>query len=261
MTPRTARLTPVSRVVRSVLARVDREEQARRALTRVREARAAFHAEWRRILRDDHATHVLVAALLGPESNFIDVGAHAGEVLEIACRVAPHGHHIAYEPLPEFHGRLVARFPGCDVRQAALADATGSAAFTYVVDRPAVSGLRARADLAGGGPTRRIEVRTERLDDVLPEGYVPRLLKIDVEGAELQVLRGAEETLRRHRPFVLLEHGLAAASYGTRAEDVFDILAGAGLRLFDLDGEGPFTRDGFAAAAGAQLWNFLGVPA
>jgi hypothetical protein len=61
-----------------------------------------------------------------------------------------------------------------------------------------------------------IIVRTERLDRSLPAGYVPAVIIIDVEGAEQQVVEGALETIRRHQPIVVFEHGLGAADhYGT----------------------------------------------
>ncbi len=59
-------------------------------------------------------------------------------------------------------------------------------------------------------------MRTERLDDALPDGLVPRLIKVDVEGAEMLVLRGAQRTIARHRPSILFEHGIGAADrYGS----------------------------------------------
>ena len=96
-------------------------------------------------------------------------------------------------------------------------------------------------------------MRTERLDDALPSGYVPALLKIDVEGAELEVLRGGGETIARHRPVVVFEHGAGSADhYGTAPADVWELLDGAGLRVSGLDGAGPFSlaefEDQFARA-------------
>jgi Methyltransferase FkbM domain len=108
---------------------------------------------------------------------------------------------------------------------------------------------------------RQIAVQTERLDDVLDDSYVPTLIKIDVEGAELGVLRGAVETLHRHRPVVVFEHGLGGADlYDTHPTELFDLLDGAGMRIFDLDGVGPYSCEQFEATFVEPIWNFLAAP-
>jgi len=228
----------------------------------VREARSAFSPLERRELRDEHALHVVLAAVLREDSNAIDVGANEGAVLESIVRLAPRGQHIAFEPVPQLHEQLVAQFPTAEIRRAALSNTAGMTSFNHVIGAPAYSGLRERGDLpAGANEVRQIEVKTERLDDVLADGPAPTLVKIDVEGAELSVMQGAIETLRRHRPFVLFEHGAGGADvYGTHPNEVFDLLRGVGLRIFDLDGSGPYSRERFEATFAEPIWNFLAAP-
>lgn len=250
------------RAAQASAARLGREEQARELAGRLREARSAFDPAGRRELRDEHALQVVLAAVLREGSNAIDVGANEGAVLESIVRIAPGGRHIAFEPIPDLYERLTARFPDVDVRRVALSDAAGDAAFAHVLDAPAYSGLRERGDLpAGAGEVRRIEVRTERLDDLLGEDYAPALVKIDVEGAELAVMQGAALTLERHRPFVLFEHGAGGADlYGAQPQQVYDLLDGVGLRIFDLDGAGPYSRERFQETFTEPIWNFLAAP-
>jgi FkbM family methyltransferase len=251
------------RSARSSIIRLGREEQARRLVGRVREARSAVDPGLRRGLRDDHAMRIVLATVLHADSNAIDVGANEGLVLESIVRAAPAGDHIAYEPIPGLQERLQRRFPSVDVRRAALYDAAGTVPFTHVLDESTRSGLRRRTDLqVGPDRLREIQVRTERLDDALAGDYRPALIKIDVEGAELGVLRGAAATLERHRPFVLFEHGVGGADlYGAHPADVFDVLDCAGLRIFDLDGEGPYSRARFEETFTEPIWNFLAAPA
>ena len=248
---------------KSVVARSGREDQARALLGRVREARSAFDPDMRRVLRDEHAMRVALATALRHDGNAIDVGANQGDTLELILAVAPAGRHIAYEPIPGLAADLTARYPGVDVRNAACSDEAGDAEFTHVVNAPAMSGLRQRQDLpAHAGEVERIPVRLDKLDDALPDGYVPALIKIDVEGAELLVMRGAAETLARHRPFVIFEHGIGGADlYGSKPGEVWDLLDGAGLRIFDLEGDGPYSRDRFEAVFAEPIWNFLAAPA
>ena len=248
---------------RAAVVRLGREEQARELVGRVREARATFDVSARRELRDEHAMLMVLATVLREDSTAIDVGANEGAVLESIVRIAPRGRHVAFEPIPHLHESLVGRFPGVDVRRAAVSDTAGTAEFTHVPDAPAYSGLRQRGDLpAGAEQVEQVSVQTERLDDVLEHGPVPALVKIDVEGAEFGVMQGAVETLQRHRPVVLFEHGAGGADlYGTRPTQVFDLLDDVGLRIFDLDGSGPYSRDRFEATFNEPIWNFLAAPA
>jgi FkbM family methyltransferase len=252
----------LKRSARASAIRLGQERQARELIGRFREARSAFDPPLRQELRDEHALRIILAAVLRADSNAIDVGANEGAVLESVVRIAPAGRHIAFEPIPDLHARLVARFPDVEIRPVALSDVAESTELFHVLDAPAYSGLRQREDLpSSAGNVRRIPVRTERLDDVLEDGYVPALLKIDVEGAELNVLRGATETLHRHRPFVVFEHGVGGADlYGAHPTEVFDLLHDAHLRIFDLEGTGPYTRERFQETFTAPIWNFLAAP-
>jgi FkbM family methyltransferase len=226
------------------------------------EVRQLMSVAARRDARDRHAMRVLIATALGANDSAIDVGAHSGAVLAEVVRVAPGGRHIAYEPLPAFADVLRRRFPQVEVREAALSDQNGKSRFVHVADAPEYSGLKERTYPGyENSPRHELEVRIERLDDVLPEDFRPALIKIDVEGAELQVMRGATDTLRRHLPIVVFEHGIGASDrYGSRPEDVHELLVSdLGMRIFDLDGEGPYTRDKFVDVFPAPIWNFVAL--
>src|ERR1700722_3565345 len=253
----------LKRGARAAATRLGKEAQAQRLLGRFREARMTFDPHQRRELRDDHATRVILSSVLRANSNAIDVGANEGAVLEAIVQLAPQGHPLPSEPIPELCERLAARFPTVDVRCAAASEVPGRTEFSPVSGAPAYSGLLQRGSLpADAGEVRRISVLVERLDDVTDPEYVPALLKIDVEGAELGVLRGAAEMLERHRPFVLFEHGAGGADlYGTHPNDVFDLLDTVGLRIFDLDGGGPYSRVRFEDTFAEPIWNFLAAPA
>ncbi|MGH2839204.1 MAG: FkbM family methyltransferase [Solirubrobacteraceae bacterium] len=192
--------------------------------------------------RDNRHLAAMLAAILRPDSSAIDIGANVGDVLGTIVRLAPHGHHIAFEPIPALAERLARAYPSVDVHASAASDHGGTATFQWIEALPATSGLRLRADNTRE-PTA-IEVPLERLDDVVE--VAPAFLKIDVEGGEEAVLRGAQETLERHRPVVAFEHGTpAAAAFGTTPDVIYELLAAPGLRVFDMDGEGPLSRDEF----------------
>lgn len=147
----------------------------------------------------------LFEAHVAPGATVLDVGAHVGYyTLLSAVLTGPTGRVLAFEPNPAnaaFLRRHVA-INGLDnvrVEQAAVSDAEGTARFDF----GSGSGTGRLADSGA------IEVRTVTVDGVCAEhGLVPAALKIDVEGAEAAVLRGAAATLERARPVVFLStHG------------------------------------------------------
>src|SRR3954452_2022221 len=152
----------------------------------------------RRDRRDMRHLRLLLAFSLRADDSCVDIGAHDGAVLRDLVRYAPAGRHIAFEPLPELVDLLRRDFPMVDVRQMALADHAGEVTFHRVARRPTRSSLHPLGHDAG--ELEDLTVRTETLDAGLPTGFTPRVIKIDVEVAEEQVLRGAERTLGEHRP-------------------------------------------------------------
>jgi FkbM family methyltransferase len=218
-------------------------------------------ASVRRDRLDNAALRTLLAAHLDTDSNCVDVGANIGGVTERIVELAPDGQHYSFEPLPQLAAELRARYPQIHVVECALSDRSGTRDFTFVKSRPGYSGFRERSY-----PAREeleiLQVKVERLDDVLPADYAPALIKIDVEGAELEVLRGGLETIRRFKPLVVFEHGLGAADYyDTSPEEIFELFAAAEMRIFDLDGGGPYTREQLSRSfAEAARWNYFARP-
>jgi FkbM family methyltransferase len=202
--------------------------------------RSSVPSRYRDAVRTNQQIRVLLAAELRADSNCLDIGSYRGDVLREMVRRAPLGHHIAWEPLPYMASALRRRFPTVEIREAAVSDHVGRAEFSNVRSRPTYSGLRLRPD-APSRDVQSINVRTETVDGVLPMDFVPHLVKIDVEGALVQVLSGALNMLTQHRPIVLFEYGhLARQTYGTTFDDVYQLLHDeCRLGIYDLYGYGP----------------------
>ena len=111
---------------------------------RLRSIRATLHPLYRQQRVDNHNLRLLLQSTLTAYSHCVDVGAYRGRVLKEIVRVAPHGCHIAYEPLPHLHKYLVDHFPAVEVRLAAVSNEQGQTTFTYVKNIPARSGLHER---------------------------------------------------------------------------------------------------------------------
>jgi FkbM family methyltransferase len=251
------------------MGRVDGWRKAlRTARATYDERRQAYLEAWRDARRDysqkrnaldlDHL-RVMLGFWLDADANCVDIGANRGSVLEMITARAPRGHHHAFEPLPHRAAELREAFPDVVVHELALTDAPGPVRYTVVeADRvDGYSGITEHLrELPKDWSTHEITVAAARLDDVLPADYVPRFVKIDVEGAELGVLRGAERILRDHRPILFIEHG----GRDDTAE-FFALVTGLGYAVYDVDGGGPYA-DLAAMEAGAWtgtgwLWNWV----
>jgi FkbM family methyltransferase len=204
--------------------------------------------------RYDRQTRRVIEKVCRPDSNCIDVGCHKGEIMDLFLRFAPQGTQYGFEPIPDLYEGLKQKYAGqprCQLFGLALSDKTGTSSFNYVVSNPSYSGLVKRTYDHKGEQDTQITVNTRRLDDVLAPDARIDLVKIDVEGGELLVLRGAVATLARCKPVVIFEHGLGASElYGATPEQVFDLLADCGLRVSlmqrFLDNRAPLDRAAFA---------------
>jgi FkbM family methyltransferase len=228
----------------------------------IRALRATVHPVHRKQRADDKKLRLLLQSTLTRTSNCIDIGAYRGRVLAEMVRVAPNGRHIAYEPSPRAYERLIIRFPSVDVRRAAVSNAVGETTFTYVKGQPGRSGLQERS-LSGEHRVDHITVRQEMLDRSLPSGYIPALIKIDVEGAERQVFEGAIETICRYKPIIVFEHGKGGAPhFGTQPSHIYELLHGqAGLDIFDMNGIGPYSLTQLEASFDLdEQWDYVARP-
>ena len=222
---------------------------AQRAL-RVRRPVTAAELTWRWKRRQgDPATRV-VDDLARPGQQILDIGANWGLfTARLGKVVGPTGHVEAFEPLPAHAATLhavAARLPAVDVHMTALSDHEGQADLVIPVHEgeplTALAHLDAPAPAAAG--ERRVPVPLRTLDAVLGEDHPPvDLVKCDVEGHELEVLRGGERTLRRGRPALVLEIEERHRPDGGVA-DVFGYLRGIGYegRAVRHDGLVPLDR-------------------
>lgn len=214
-------------------------------------------------MRDNRFMEQIIAYVLKEGSNCIDVGSFRGDFLRHFLRFAPAGQHYAFEPIPDLAENLRKTFSNVRVRETALSNAEGKTSFHHVVSNPGYSGLRRRTFDRAHEDVEIIEVTTEKLDNVLPLGFRVDLMKVDVEGGELQVFQGALRILKESQPHIIFEHGLGAADhYGTTPQMVFELLVDqCGLRLFRLDGSSALTLDEFVSIYERNsAWNFLAHP-
>ena len=182
----------------------------------------------------DYQTKKLIAKVCTQKSNCIDIGCHKGEVLDLFLKQSPKGHHYCFEPIPNMYKALTKQYYGkpCTFFDVALSNYVGETKFNHVVSNPAYSGLIKRSYDKKEEVDEQILVQVNKLDNLIPNEANITLIKIDVEGGELQVLEGAIETIKRCKPFIIFEHGLGASEfYDSTPKKVFELLSSCGLQV------------------------------
>jgi len=136
-----------------------------------------------------------------------DLGANVGFLsLLFARAVGPKGRVVAFEPVATNFERIVSNaklngFNNITVRCEAISRSDGCARFA--VGAFATIG---KLDTAPASSSQEIcEVPTRALDSVIAEFPLPDLVKVDIEGAEIDCLYGARELLKDKRPLLLIE--------------------------------------------------------
>ncbi len=165
------------------------------------------------------------------------MGCHKGEILDIMLRNAPRGKHFGFEPLPEFYSRLAQKYgKKASILPFALSTQDGHTDFHFVRNSPAYSGIKERKYDQSHPDVEIIIVERRRLDQCIDVNLKIDLIKIDVEGGELDVMKGAIELLQMQRPILLFESGKGASEYyGTTSDQVYDFLDGVlGYKLYTL---------------------------
>jgi FkbM family methyltransferase len=211
-------------------------------------------AEWR-----------FVKKFLKKGMTVLDIGAHHGFYTLLAAKeVGVEGHVIAFEPSPRERSRLSTnlRLNHCSkvkIEPFALSDQDGEAPFFVVDGRQTM--FNSLRPPAGPAPINRITVKTVALDSYVEKEQIERIdfVKIDAEGAELDILTGAQVSLgQRFRPLIMIEASdLRTSQWGYATSNILEALSGLRYRWFTMGPEGllePYHN-------GTPRYNFIAVPA
>jgi len=195
---------PRSLWLKSLIVGTPFEGVARQVRSAVKSIELRRHPELGEFCYGESLLPQVLKSVLTPTSQCVDVGSHIGSFLSLALRYASDGRHIAFEPSVEKCQWLVRRFPNVEIKPVGVADQNGRTMFVEDRERPGYSHLSAGDAKDLKKHTYAVDV--VRLDDVLIDRQ-PALIKIDVEGGELEVLRGAADTIRRTKPSIIFECG------------------------------------------------------
>jgi FkbM family methyltransferase len=209
---------------------------ALRALTKLRPSKG-FELQWERerLAGSDPFLDVL-EAMVGPGEVAYDIGASYGYVTaQLARLVGQEGRVHAFEPHPErvqTLERVRAGRRNVTIHPLALSDREGVAMLQIPVHQGATHEELASLEVRGvrrGAYHAPFPVQAARLDSLVGKSIEPpTFIMCDVEGHEDAVLRGAEETLRRHRPTLIVE--IEQRHHDAGIDKVFGQFLGLGYR-------------------------------
>lgn len=213
-------------------------------------------------------TSAVVRRLLDLGDFALDIGANCGWFsLLMAARVGPGGEVWAFEPVPPILGALRANLAAnpslpITLHEDAVGAEPGSMEINLFAGLPHV---HASASTLGRTDYVAHSANRVKIDDVLVrrEGPPPTLVKVDVEGGELDVLRGAHDLLAGDRPpmWILEVNNQTAEAFGYRSAELVSHLRSYGVYdVFRIEGEGRLEPE-IAPDLAPHGVNWLCVPA
>lgn len=196
----------------------------------------------------------------------VDIGAHNGRPTdEFQKLVGRNGSVLAFEPIPTKFDNLETKYSNTNVSvlNVALSDQSGMAEYFVAEGALEESGLKQRVyNKPENVHPKKIFVTLKRLDEFEKQLQGLRFVKIDIEGAEINCLRGAVKTLSRFRPLVSVEYGASSyAVYGNTSWSLFDFCEAHGYILYDIFLNRLSTRSKWGAAVDTICWDYFMVPA
>jgi FkbM family methyltransferase len=198
---------------------------------------------WRGTHYYEPITSLVLRELARPGVTFIDVGANIGFYSLLLSLCEPQLKVIAFEPNPKNYRLLKANVSVNDLLRVkceplALSDADGPGLLHLSASDMSAS-LHADFDFH---PTKTVEVETTTLDNYLARNKMecPLVIKLDAEGHEESVLKGARETLDSLRPDIITE---VALNYGS---ETTALLREAGYHFYPITDRGLVEADALA---------------
>lgn len=167
--------------------------------------------DWKTLSRSEFdAELLLLEFLLNKNSVFFDIGTNKGEYAYYAEKLMNPENIYLFEPEKKLNKQLQAIFNNCQVNNTALSDNKGTHQFKIPVINGTIDNCLSSLEIDNkeDNETETIiyEVKTDTLDNFTREkNIIPDLIKIDVEGHELSVLKGAKNFIDKHNPTLIIE--------------------------------------------------------
>lgn len=198
-------------------------------------------------------------------STVIDIGGHAGRhsdifINQIGCKEV-----YIFEPIPSKYEHLLNRYlsnQNVTVKQVALSSSVGKSEFIINHGAPEESGLKERIY---NNPElkilEKIIVATDTIDNIFIDASAIEYIKIDTEGGEIDILRGAVSIIQKFRPFISVEYGKPSYSaYAHNQDTLFLYSQEQQYVITDLFGNPIENIDIWRECVDTFYWDYYLVP-
>ena len=196
-----------------------------------------FHFDLTKNLKYDRLTKKILKKALKKNYNCIDIGCHKGEILDLMLKYSPKGKHYGFEPIPNLFKELESKYKNkASIFPYALSNNNGITTFQFVKNAPAYSGIKKRKYNVANPGIKEIKVEMRTLDDIINFDEKIHFIKIDVEGGESDVMKGALNLLKANKPTIIFEYGKGAGDYyGTTPAELYNFISNEiSLNIFTL---------------------------
>lgn len=156
------------------------------------------------VINDQMATE-LVTQLCDHHKTFLDVGSHIGSILSAVSSQSKTIKLIGIEAIPDKAKKLGQKFPNAEIHQCAVGNQEGEVSFYINTQKSGYSSLKQNSHNLESN-TVEIKVPITRLDTLISSNNVD-VIKLDVEGVELEVLYGSKNLIKNNRPVIMFESG------------------------------------------------------
>lgn len=181
--------------------------------------------------------------ILPKDGVFIDIGANIGYHSLLASKILSGGGHIySFEPQHSIYLQLLKsveknNLKNITVYNTALSDRVGSETLYIREENSGGSTLLSLPVMESFQVGSRVSVELATLDSFLENFPSVDLIKIDVEGYEYEVFRGAQKLLEKYHPTIIMEFSpvFYVQDYTEKSGNLVNFLSNKGYRFFDMD--------------------------
>ena len=164
-----------------------------------------------------------------------DIGANAGQYTFMLEKHAGSENIFSFEPIPENYASLNSIFKHCNVYSLAISDKNGKNNFKIPIINKTLFDTRGKLDLdfleENETSSKIIEVETITIDSFVKLKNIKKIsfIKIDVEGHELNVLKGGVNSIKKFKPVLLIE--IERRHHKFEIQVIFDFLKKLGYQI------------------------------